>query len=103
MNFTMSFSELMPLAPVMIVALTAIAVMLLTAIKRNHNLVATTAVVGLNLAAFYIVFVLLAGKFAPANIMNMFIVESFSMLFQFMFLVFSLACCSLSHAFIQNF
>ncbi len=42
MNFTMSFSELMPLAPVMIVALTAIVVMLLTAIKRNHNLMATS-------------------------------------------------------------
>jgi NADH-quinone oxidoreductase subunit N len=56
MNFTMSFSELMPLAPVMIVSLTAIVVMLLTAIKRNHNLVATTTVIGLNLAAFYIIF-----------------------------------------------
>ncbi len=42
MNFTMSFSELMPLAPVMIVALTTIVVMILTAIKRNHNLVATS-------------------------------------------------------------
>ncbi len=55
MDFTMSFSELMPLAPVMIVALTAIVVMLLIAIKRNHNLVATTSVIGLNLAAFYII------------------------------------------------
>ena len=50
MNFTMSFSELMPLAPVMIVALTMIVVMILTAIKRNHNLIATASVVGLNLA-----------------------------------------------------
>ena len=103
MNFTMSFSELMPLAPVMIVALTAIAVMLLTAIKRNHNLVATTAVVGLNLAAFYIVFVLLAGKFAPANIMNMFIVDPFTMLYQFMILIAALACCTLSHAYIETY
>jgi len=37
MNFTMSFSQLMPLAPVMIVALTAVVVMILIAIKRNHN------------------------------------------------------------------
>ena len=45
MNFTLSFSELMPLAPVMIVALTAIVVMILTAIKRNHNLIATVSVI----------------------------------------------------------
>ncbi|HAA06457.1 MAG TPA: NADH-quinone oxidoreductase subunit N, partial [Acinetobacter schindleri] len=55
MNFTMSFSELMPLAPVMIVALTAIVAMLVTAVKRNHNLVATTTVIGLNLAALYMI------------------------------------------------
>ena len=54
MNFTMSFSELMPLAPVMIVALTAVIVMILTSIKRNHDLIATASVVGLNLAAAYI-------------------------------------------------
>ena len=48
MNFTLSFSELMPLAPVMIVALTSVVVMLLIAIKRNHNLIATTTVVGLS-------------------------------------------------------
>ena len=92
MNFTMSFSELMPLAPVMIVSLTAIVVMLLTAIKRNHNLVATTTVIGLNLAAFYIIFVLLAGVFAPANVMNLFIVDPFTMLYQFVILIAALAC-----------
>ncbi len=67
MNFTMSFSELMPLAPVMIVSLTAIVVMFLTAIKRNHNLVATTTVIGLNLARCISVFVMLVGVFAPAE------------------------------------
>lgn len=87
MNFTVSFSELMPLAPVMIVALTAIVVMLLVAIKRNHNLGATTAVVGLNLAVFYIIFVMVAGQFAPANVMNLFIVDPFTMLYQFVILV----------------
>ncbi|ENW87274.1 NADH-quinone oxidoreductase subunit N [Acinetobacter pseudolwoffii] len=103
MNFTMSFSELMPLAPVMIVSLTAIVVMLLTAIKRNHNLVATTTVIGLNLAAFYIIFVLLAGVFAPANVMNLFIVDPFTMLYQFVILVAALACSTLSHAYIETY
>ena len=103
MNFTMSFSELMPLAPVMIVALTAIVVMLLVAIKRNHNLAATTAVVGLNLAVFYIIFVMVAGQFAPANVMNLFIVDPFTMLYQFVILVAALACCTLSHAYIDSY
>ena len=103
MNFTVSFSELMPLAPVMIVALTAIVVMLLVAIKRNHNLAATTAVVGLNLAVFYIIFVMVAGQFAPANVMNLFIVDPFTMLYQFVILVAALACCTLSHAYIDSY
>ena len=97
------FSELMPLAPVMIVSLTAIVVMLLTAIKRNHNLVATTTVIGLNLAALYILFVLLAGQFAPANVMNLFLVDPFTMLYQFVIIVAALACSTLSHAYIETY
>ena len=99
----MSFSELMPLAPVMIVALTAIVAMLVTAVKRNHNLVATTTVIGLNLAALYMIFVLLAGKFAPANVMNLFIVDPFTMLYQFVILIAALACSTLSHAYIETY
>ena len=87
MNFTISFSELMPLAPVMIVALTAIVVMLLTAIKRNHNLIATTSVVGLNLAAIFIAYTMITGHFAPVNVMGMFMVDPFTMLYQFLILI----------------
>jgi len=103
MNFTISFSELMPLAPVMIVALTAIVVMLLTAIKRNHNLIATTSVVGLNLAAIFIAYTMFSGKFAPVNVMDMFMVDPFTMLYQFLILIAALACCTLSHAYIESY
>ena len=103
MNFTMSFSELMPLAPVMIVALTAIVVMLLIAIKRNHNLIATASVVGLNLALVYILFAMFGGAFAPSNVMGMFMVDPFSMLYQLVIIVAALACCTLSHAYIENY
>ena len=103
MNFTMSFSDLMPLAPVMIVALTAVVVMILIAIKRNHNLVATVSVMGLNLAAFYIIFVVIAGMYSPANVMNLFIVDPFTMLYQVVILVAALACTTLSHAFIETY
>ena len=106
MNFTLSFSELMPLVPVMIVALTAIVVMLLISIKRNHNLIATTSVVGLNLAAIYIVcsmFGKFGLSFAPANVMGMFMVDSFTMFYQFVMLIAALACCTLSHAYIESY
>lgn len=103
MNFTISFSQLMPLAPVMIVALTAIVAMLLTAIKRNHNLIATASVVGLNLAVVYILFTLFGGTFVPANVMGMFMVDPFTMVYQLVILVAALACATLSHAYIETY
>ncbi len=103
MNFTMSFSELMPLAPVMIVALTAIVVMILTAIKRNHNLIATATVVGLNLSVIYILMEMFGGHFVPANVMGMFIVDPFTMLYQLLILIAALACSTLSHAYIETY
>ena len=103
MNFTMSFSELMPLAPVMIVALTAIVVMILTAIKRNHNLIATATVVGLNLSVIYILMEMFGGHFVPANVMGMFMVDPFTMLYQLLILIAALACSTLSHAYIETY
>ncbi len=103
MNFAMSFSELMPLAPVMIVALTAIVVMILTAIKRNHNLIATATVVGLNLSVIYILMEMFGGHFVPANVMGMFMVDPFTMLYQLLILIAALACSTLSHAYIETY
>ena len=80
MNFTVSFNELMPLAPVMIVALTAIVTMILIAIKRNHNLVATTVVIGLNLALASILLTLFGAEFQHASVMNLFMVDRFGLL-----------------------
>jgi NADH-quinone oxidoreductase subunit N len=52
--------------------------MILIAIKRNHNLIATASVVGLNLAAIYILFTMFGGAFVPANVMGMFMVDPFT-------------------------
>ena len=103
MNFTMSFSDLMPLAPVMIVALTAVVVMILTAIKRNHNLIATASVVGLNLAALDILIMMFGGAFAPSNVMGMFMVDPFTLFYQLLAIVAALACCTLAHAYIETY
>ncbi|AWL28224.1 NADH-quinone oxidoreductase subunit NuoN [Acinetobacter defluvii] len=103
MNFTMSFSDLMPLAPVMIVALTAVVVMILTAIKRNHNLIATASVVGLNLAALDVLIMMFGGDFAPSNVMGMFMVDPFTLFYQLLAIVAALACCTLAHAYIETY
>ncbi|SEL82610.1 NADH-quinone oxidoreductase subunit NuoN [Acinetobacter sp. DSM 11652] len=103
MNFTLSFSELMPLAPVMIVALTAIIVMILTAIKRNHNLIATVSVIGLNLALLNILFTLFTGSQISPNVMNLFMVDAFGLFYQVIILIAALACCTLSHAYIETY
>lgn len=93
----------MPLAPVMIVALTAIVVMILTAIKRNHNLIATATVVGLNLSVIYILMEMFGGHFVPANVMGLFMVDPFTMLYQLLILIAALACSTLSHAYIETY
>lgn len=103
MNFTISFAQLMPLAPVMIVALTAVVVMILISIKRNHNLIATTSVIGLNLAAAYILLTMFGGQFVPSNVMGMFMIDPFSLIYQLLIIVASLACCTLSHAYIESY
>ncbi len=103
MNFTVSFSELMPLAPVMIVALTAVVIMLLIAIKRNHNLIATVSVIGLNLALINILWSLFGGALQPHSVMNLFMVDPFALLYQVIILVAALACCTLSHAYIESY
>lgn len=103
MNFTLSFNELMPLAPVMIVALTAIVVMILIAVKRNHNLIATTSVVGLNLALAYILYTVYLGKIAAVSVMGLFMVDTFALFYQVMILIAALACCTLSHAYIDRY
>ncbi|TCM61785.1 NADH dehydrogenase subunit N [Acinetobacter calcoaceticus] len=103
MNFTLSFNELMPLAPVMIVALTAIVVMLLVAIKRNHNLIATTSVVGLNLALILILYTIFGGDYNIQPIMGLFMVDGFSLFYQIIILIAALACFTLSHAYIETY
>ncbi|TXJ10375.1 MAG: NADH-quinone oxidoreductase subunit NuoN [Acinetobacter sp.] len=102
MNFSISFSELYALAPVMIVALTAVITMLLVALKRHHTIVATATVVGLNLAALLIIRDLWLGV-EPVNIMGLFVIDPFAHVYMLMILVAALACCTLSHAYIDSY
>lgn len=108
MNFTVSLYDFLPLMPVIIVALTAIVVMILTAIKRNHTLIATASVVGLNIALLYLFLQWAKAIDAHqtvqvASVMGMFMVDSFTQFYQIMILVAALACCTLAHAYIDSY
>ncbi|MEX7656136.1 NADH-quinone oxidoreductase subunit N, partial [Pseudomonas aeruginosa] len=72
-------------------------------IKRNHNLIATASVVGLNLAAAYILITMFGGHFVPSNVMGLFMIDPFTLIYQLLIIVASLACCTLSHAYIETY
>lgn len=98
------FATLMPLAPVMIVSLTAIIVMLLVAIKRNHNLIATATVIGLNAAVACIIWqVFFQAGASPKMVMGLFMVDGFALFYMVLSLVAALACCTLAHAYIDAY
>lgn len=108
MNFTVTLHDFLPLMPAIIVALTAIVVMILTSLKRSHNLIATASVIGLNIALFYLLFQWASAidahkSIAVASVMGMFMVDSFTQFYQIMILIAALACCTLSHAYIDSY
>ncbi|RZA06920.1 MAG: hypothetical protein EOO68_04225, partial [Moraxellaceae bacterium] len=72
-------STLMPLAPIAIVAITAIVVMLLIAIKRNHTLIATTTIIGLNAAVACIIWQVFFLQTGPQAVMGLFVVDGFAL------------------------
>lgn len=101
-----SFSELMPLAPAMIVAFTAIIVMLLIALKRNHAATMTVTMLGLAAATALVLDKLWAvvhQQFQPSNVMDMFTIDPFTLVYQLMILVAALACCILAKAYINTY
>lgn len=108
METTVLLDDLRPLAPVLFVAITAVVVMLLTAMKRNHTVIATATVLGLNLTLIYMILSWSGYSGTPmfpesSLIMGMFMVDSFTLFYQIMILVAGLACCTLSHAYIEKY
>jgi NADH-quinone oxidoreductase subunit N len=99
----MTLSGLMPLAPVIIVGLTMVLVMLLVSIKRHHALIGTTTVVGLNAALITIIVQLTQPDAGPAMVSGLFMVDAYALFYQILILVAALACCTLSHAYIEGY
>ena len=93
--------SLMSLAPMVIVALTAVIVMLAIAIKRSHFWSATLTVIGLNAALI----TLIAQAFGvlPSGAPNMlFVVDGFAVFNIAIILIASLACCTLAYGYFQT-
>ena len=91
----------MSLAPMVIVALTAVIVMLAIAIKRSHFWSATLTVIGLNAALI----TLIAQAFGvlPSGAPNMlFVVDGFAVFNIAIILIASLACCTLAYGYFQT-
>lgn len=97
-------STLMPLAPVIIVSLTAVLVMLLIAVKRQHDFIATITVIGLNLAVACIIWqVFFHTGASPKSVMDLFMVDGFALFYMVLILIAALACCTLAHAYIDGY
>lgn len=99
----MTLSQLMPLAPVLVVSLTTVLVMLLISIQRHHALIGTLTVVGLNAAMLLIFWNLSAEDAGPRLVTSLFMIDAYTLFYQVLILVAALACCTLAHAYIDSY
>lgn len=89
-------------APMMVVALTALVVMIATSLKRSHFWSATLSVVGLNVA-FIMVLLQAFGVWAvtPAE-SGLFVIDNFAYFNMGVILISSLACCTLAYGYFET-
>lgn len=93
--------QLIALLPILVVSLTIVAVMLLIALRRHHWWTATIAVAGLNAAVMAVVYVAL--RLPPVAVTPLLVVDYFSLFYMGLVLVATLACCTLSHAYMEKY
>jgi NADH-quinone oxidoreductase subunit N len=108
----MNIQELIALLPFFITALTVIAVMLFIAVRRNHWWNATLTVVGLNVALLSVIYVFLtlpavmtpAGiKLGGIGVTPLLVIDGFSCFYMGLLLITTLACATLSHAYMEGY
>ncbi|WFF37979.1 NADH-quinone oxidoreductase subunit N [Moraxella nasibovis] len=93
--------SLLSFAPMLVVAVTALVVMLAIAVKRSHFWSATLSVVGLNIAL--IVLILQAVGVLPMGVPNhLFVIDGFAVFNMAVILIASLACCTLSYGYFET-
>lgn len=93
--------SLLSFAPMLVMAVTALVVMLAIAVKRSHFWSATLSVVGLNIALT--VLILQAVGVLPMGAPNhLFIIDGFAVFNMAVILIASLACCTLSYGYFET-
>lgn len=97
---TITLQHLVALLPLLIVGLTVVVVMLCIAWRRNHFIVGTLAVIGLNLALCSLYFV---SKEIPLDVTLLLRVDGFSILYIALILVASLACCTFAYPWLSGY
>lgn len=92
-------TQMLALAPLLILCATVVGVMLSIAVHRHHFTAATMTVVGLNAALLSLLGVL---RITPIQVTPLFIIDDYSLLFGAIVLVASLACTTLAHAYLDT-
>ncbi len=99
-NASLSLQSLMSLLPVILCSLTAVCVMMGIAIKRNHFVNATIAVVGLNASLVAVWWV--SRNPQSQAVTDLFVVDSFACVYMALILAITLACVTLAHAYMET-
>ncbi len=95
-----NFAQLIAELPLLLTALTAIAVMLSIAWQRNHRQVFLITVIGLNAALVSLFF---ANHSTPATVTQLLIVDSYSLFYTALIIIGSLATVTLARAWLKKF
>lgn len=96
----MNFQDFLPILPLLITGGTAVLVMLSIAWRRHHDLNATITVIGLNAALLSLVYV---KGIAPKLVTPLLMVDPHAVFYMGVVLVATLACATLSHAYLKGF
>ncbi|MES1940756.1 NAD(P)H-quinone oxidoreductase subunit 2 [Salinisphaera sp. T5B8] len=92
-------TQMLALAPLLILCATVVGVMLSIAIGRHHFTAATMTVIGLNAALLSLLGVL---QVTPIQVTPLFVIDDYFLLFSAIVLVASLACTTLAHAYLET-
>jgi NADH-quinone oxidoreductase subunit N len=93
--------QLIALLPLMVLAATIVIVMLSIAVRRHHGFNATLTVIGLNAALAAVIYV--SQTLPPVSVTPLLVVDPFALFYMGLLLVTTLACTTLSHAYMEGY
>lgn len=99
---TLWTSLLSSFAPMVVVAVTALVVMIAMSFKRSHFWTATLSVIGLNIALGAVALQALGQLSVTSNIYPMFSIDTFALFNMAVVLVSSLGCCTLAYGYFST-